>query len=314
MHGCFSSKKSLVSLVLHILRNWDSEPFFFGMSFLYGQQVSSTLYLSETTFLGRRALQHKNMRIPLKNLQEKKYAQILCYPEYDLNQLTKRLEELKGLGVKALEFSGESKAFNVPVLGKGCVGIVVTAHTDQGKAALKIRRVDADRAGMHNEAEMLRKANSIEVGPSLLGVTMNFLLMEFIEGTLLPKWVKLTGGKGIEDRIRKVLLCILEQCWRLDEDGLDHGELSTAPKHVLVDMNDKPCIVDFETASSERRVSNVTSICQYVFMESAVARMVGGKLGEVDRAQLIETLRSYKKARSREDFEDLLEVCELSEV
>ena len=284
------------------------------MSFLYGQQISSTLYLSETTFLSRRALQHKNMRIPLKNLQEKKYAQILCYPKYDLNQLTKRLEELKGLGVKALEFSGESTVFNVLVLGKGCVGIVVTAHTDQGKAALKIRRVDADRAEMQHEAEMLRKANSIEVGPNLLGVTMNFLLMEFIEGTLLPKWVELASGKGIRDRIRKVLLCILEQCWRLDEDGLDHGELSTAPKHVLVRGDDRPCLVDFETASVNRRVSNVTSICQYLFLGSHFSEMIEAKLGKISKAHLLEILRNYKRGRTRESFESILDICKLRKV
>ena len=314
MHGCFSSKKSLVSLVLHILRNWDSEPFSFGMSFLYGQQFSSTLYLSETTFLCRRALQHKNMRVPLENLQEKKYAQILCYPKYDLNQLPKRLKELKGLGVKALEFSGESRAFNVPVLGKGCVGIVVTAHTGQGKAALKIRRVDADRAEMQHEAEMLRKANSIEVGPNLLGVTGNFLLMEFIEGTLLPKWVKLASGKEMGIRIRKVLRCTLEQCWRLDEAGLDHGELSTAPKHVLVRVSDRPCLVDFETASVNRRVSNVTSICQYLFMGSHFSEIIGGQLGKINKVHLLGVLRNYKRGRTRESFNNILDICKLRKV
>jgi putative serine/threonine protein kinase len=254
------------------------------------------------------------MRIPLKNLQEKKYAQILCYPKYDLNQLTKRLEELEGLGVKALEFSGESRVFNVPVLGKGCVGVVVTAHTDQGKAALKIRRVDADRAEMQHEAEMLRKANSIEVGPSLFGVTGNFLLMEFIDGTLLPKWVKLASGKGMGLKIRKVLRSILEQCWRLDEDGLDHGELSTAPKHVLVRVNDKPCLVDFETASVNRRVSNVTSICQYLFLGSHFSEMIKDKLGKISKSHLLEILRNYKRGRTRESFENILDICKLRKV
>ena len=257
---------------------------------------------------------HQNEQIPLEQLNEEKYAQILCYPKYDLKELRKRLEELKRLGIKTLEFSGGKTAFNVPILGKGCVGIVVAAHTKRRKVALKIRRIDADRAGMQHEAEMLRKANTVRVGPNLLDVTENFLLIEFVEGALLPKWVEMLSGKGTRNRIRRVLRNILEQCWRLDEEGLDHGELSTAPKHILVRLNDEPCIVDFETASVNRRVSNVTSICQYLFLGSHVAKMIKRKLGKIDKAQLIETLRNYKQGHTGENFENILNTCKLRKV
>ena len=210
--------------------------------------------------------------IPLKRLLEKKYVEILCYPRYDLKEAENRLRELKKLGVKALEFAGEKKAFGVYVLGKGYVGIVVAVYTDAGKAALKIRRVDADRAGMQHEAEMLKRANDVGVGPRLLDVTENFLLMEFIEGARLPKWIETLKGRGTKARIHKVLQDVLAQCWRLDRVGLDHGELSQAPKHIIVRANDTPYIVDFETASINRKVSNVTSICQYLFIGSQLAK------------------------------------------
>ncbi|MGD8507240.1 MAG: RIO1 family regulatory kinase/ATPase [Candidatus Bathyarchaeota archaeon] len=247
----------------------------------------------------------------MKGLIEKRYVEVLCYPRYDQKEARKRLEELKKLGVKALEFAGEKKAFDVYVLGKGYVGIVVAAYTDVGKAALKIRRVDADRAGMHHEAEMLKKANDVGVGPKLLRVAEDFLLMEFIEGTPLPKWVEALKGRGTRARVHWVLQDILEQCWRLDEASLDHGELSWAPKHVIVDVDGKPYIVDFETASSDRRVSNVTSICQYIFLGSKLAKTMKGKLGEVDTGSLIHCLRDYKQERTRENFEKVLIVCGL---
>ena len=56
-----------------------------------------------------------------------------------------RIEELQQLGVEALEFSGKAAAANVPVLGKGYVGVVVVAHVRGEKVALKMRRIDADR-------------------------------------------------------------------------------------------------------------------------------------------------------------------------
>jgi putative serine/threonine protein kinase len=247
----------------------------------------------------------------LERLIEEAYACVICYPRYDLKELKRRLKELERLSVKAVEFAGEKRAFNLPVLGKGCVGIVVASQTDKGKVALKIRRVDADRAGMQREAEMLERANGVDLGPKLINATENFLVMEFIEGTLLPQWIKALKGRGTKARIRQVLLAVLEQCWRLDQAGLDHGELSRAPKHIIVDENDNPRILDFETASIARRVSNVTSMCQFLFIGSHVAKMIRRKFGEVNREELVKALRGYKENRSRENFTKILSVCKL---
>jgi putative serine/threonine protein kinase len=252
--------------------------------------------------------------VPLKQLLDEKYGKIMCYPRHDLKELRRRIKELKKLGVIAIEFAGDKTAFNVPVLGKGYVGVVVTAITDQGKVALKIRRVDADRTGMQYEAEMLRKANSIGVGPHLLDVTENFLLMEFVKGTLLPQWIETLEGKETKSRVRKVLRVVLEQCWRLDGTGLDHGELSRAPKHIIIDVNNNPYLIDFETASLHRRVSNVTSICQFLFMRSQVAKTIIKKLGEISQEELIKALKTYKQQRTRENFEKILSVCGLHDV
>ena len=251
---------------------------------------------------------------PLERLREKRYSQVICYPRYDSGELGRRLKELKKLRVWMVEFAGEKRAFGVPVLGKGCVGVVVAAHTDKGRVALKIRRVDADRAGMRHEVEMLRRANAVGVGPKLLDATENFLLMEFIEGRLLPQWAEELMGRGTRARIRRVLRAVLEQCRRLDEAGVDHGELSRAPKHIIVDTDDNPWIVDFETASIARRVSNVTSICQYLFVGSRAAKTIKRKLGKIDREELIKALRNYKHERTREKFNKILSVCRLRNV
>lgn len=114
------------------------------------------------------------------------YAGILCYPRPEKAELKKRLKELQKLGVEALEFRGEKRVSNVNVLGKGCVGIVLRAYVRKKKTALKVRRLDADRSRMLHEAEMLEKANSVGVGPKLLGFTSNLLSMQLVEGSLLP--------------------------------------------------------------------------------------------------------------------------------
>ncbi|UCC58481.1 MAG: serine/threonine protein kinase [Candidatus Bathyarchaeum sp.] len=251
--------------------------------------------------------------VSLKGLREKKYCQVLCYPRCEPEDLGRRLTELERLKVNAVEFTGEKRVFEVPVLGKGCVGIVVVAYTSLGRAALKIRRVDADRKGMFHEGEMLKRANAVKVGPQLLEVSENFLLMEFIEGIHLPQWIESLWGSDVQSRFRMVLHNVFEQCYRLDEAGLDHGELSNAPKHILVDADDQPFLVDFETASTNRKVSNVTSVCQYLFFRSQVAEKVKIKLGKIDEKELIKTLRTYKRERTREKFEKILKKCRLQE-
>ncbi len=246
--------------------------------------------------------------ITIEKLSEEPYASILCYPKPTRAELKKRLRELRRLRVETLEFSGEKQAFNIPVLGKGCVGIVTIAYRNGEKVALKIRRVDAGRSGMRQEAEMLKKANSVGVGPRLLCVSKDFLLMQFVDGDLFPKWVEKRRGKK---QIRKVLREVLEQCWRLDKAGLDHGELSYAPKHIIIDKSDVPFIVDFETASLNRKPSNVTSICQFLFISGLVAKQMAEKLGGKDEKAIIEALRRYKSDRTRENFETVLEACSL---
>lgn len=255
-----------------------------------------------------------NELVPLKRLSDEKYGKVLCYPKHDSKELNRRIKELKELGVRAVEFTGEKSAFDVAVIGKGYVGVVVAAHANKEKIALKIRRVDADRTGMHHEARMLKRANAVGVGPTLLDATENFLVMEFVGSRLLPQWIEELKEKETRSKIRKLLRDVLEQCWRLDEAGLDHGQLSRAPKHIVIDENDTPYLVDFETASDNRRVSNVTSISQYLLIGSQVAKKIKKEVGEIDRTQLIAALMNYKRQRTRENFEEILDICGLYKI
>jgi putative serine/threonine protein kinase len=246
--------------------------------------------------------------VTLDQLREEPYASVVCYPRGGKVELRRRLEEMRKLGVSGLIFAGEKQVFGLPVLGKGCVGIVVIARVDGKDVALKIRRTDADRARMQREAHLLAKANAVCVGPQLLRVSRNFLLMQLIDGSLLPHWIE---NKPSKLKVMKVVRSILEQCYRLDETGLDHGELSHAPKHVIIARRDKPFIVDFETASLGRRPSNVTSMCQFLFLSSQVGTQIAEQLGMMDQEAVLDALRRYKSDRSCGNFEDVMLACGL---
>jgi len=248
--------------------------------------------------------------VPLSELSGEQHGGIICYPRFDNEEFRLRLKELRRLGVSAIEFSGRTKISDLIVLGKGHVSVVVVAYVDRARYALKIRRVDADRPDMSHETEMLKMANKVGVGPKFYGATKNFILMEFVEGVNLPEWVKMVKGRGRRDRVRRVLRSILEDCWKLDKSGLDHGELSRAPKHVIVE-GDRPRIIDFESASMTRRATNVTSICQFLFIGSQVAESLTKILPSISRGRLTEALRGYKVEPRRERLQKILEVCGL---
>lgn len=247
--------------------------------------------------------------VPAAQLREEPYASVLCFPKPDEAQVQSRIAELQSLGVEALEFGGKASLFGVPVpvLGKGFVGIVVVAHVKGERVAVKIRRLDADRADLLHEAAMLAKANGVGVAPRRVGASKNFLLMQLIDGDILPDWLKTHSE---EAEVQRVLRAALEQCFRLDELGLDHGELSKAPKHVLVDRHFVPWIVDFETASDTRKPANVTALCSYLFAgNSEVARTLAQMLRKPNWQKTLEALKKYRRSRSRQTFDAILQAC-----
>jgi putative serine/threonine protein kinase len=247
--------------------------------------------------------------VPVDQLEKESYASLLCFPKYTESELRGRLAELVGLGVSALEFFGNASVYGVrvPVLGKGFVGIVVAAQVQGMRVAVKIRRTDADRADLLHEAEMLAKANSVGVAPRLVGASRNFLLMQLIDGDILPRWLKESREKAA---VRGVLKLVLEQCFWLDQIGLDHGELSKAPKHVIVDGVGEPWIVDFESASLSRKPANVSAMGNFLFTsQSEVARRVAEILGARSKETIINALGDYKRCGVKENFEAIIRVC-----
>jgi len=247
--------------------------------------------------------------VSLDGLLKTRAALLLCYPRLDIDEAERRLQELRLLEVEAFELRGRHKVGEIPVLGKGHVGVVVMVRFDGASAALKIRRVDADRESFAAEAESLRVANRVSVGPKLLGASVNFLLMELIEGEYLTEWVE--GLRPSDDYcLRHVLRHLFDKTRRLDMAGLDHGELSRAHRHVIV-AGDEPRIIDFESASTGRRVANVTSIANYIFFNRGMRGRVGRILSVPESEALIEVLRRYKRSPTDVNYSRLLDLCGL---
>ncbi len=247
--------------------------------------------------------------VPLSKLIDEPYSLILGYPKATKSELSKRILELRKLRIKGIIFSGTTTLNNLNVLGKGYVGVVVLSNQGKKTVALKIRRMDSSRSEMESEAKLLRLANEIDVGPKLLDNSKNFIIMEYLEGKKIIDWIRDLKGKGSAAKLRSMIRKVLEDCYSLDKIRLDHGELSHIHKHVIV--GEKICIIDFESASVNRRSSNVTSATQSIFIGSGIANLVKKIIKQPNRKKLIASLKKYKNDQSRKNFEAVLQVLEL---
>ena len=236
------------------------------------------------------------------DIRSSKFLRLMLYPRFSQSEYEKRIAELKSLGITSIVLDGRTIVNGIRVAGKGCVGLVVKAKSGSKVYALKIRRTDADRKTMDNEARLQLAANSVGVGPRLEGHTKNLIAMDFIEGQSIIDWLDDNTGKS---KIRTVARAILEQCFSLDRASIDHGELSRLARHVIVSST--PYIVDFESASTIRKTCNVTAATQGIFLHGIIASKVKNSLGDTDREKVIDALRRYKNSQNKESFEVLLD-------
>jgi len=210
---------------------------------------------------------------------------------------------------RSISFQGELQVGTISILGKGYVGVVVLGKIGRKKVAVKIRRSDSPRKNLKKEAELLKITNRSNVGPKLVGFSKNFLVMEYLDGKKIGDWIASLKKKGSSSQLKTVINKVLEDCYSLDRIGLDHGELSNITKHVIV--GNKTTIIDFESSSTDRKVSNVTSATQALCIGSRISKMVGGMYKIPKKEKMISVLREYKQKQTRDSFEKLLDVLKL---
>jgi len=248
--------------------------------------------------------------ISIKKFTDEPYSKILGYPKATSRQIKSRINELEKLKIKSISLTGPTTIGKLAILGKGYVGVVVLAKKGNKQIALKIRRTDSQRKEMKDEATLLKLVNSVNVGPKMFAVSKNFLVMEYLEGIKISEWVDLLKGTGSAKKLKSTIRNSLEDCYRLDQIGFDHGELSNISKHVIVGKT-KSTIIDFESSSTKRRPSNVTSITQAFFIGSGIARKAQKIYKNPSKEQIIKVLKQYKQEKTQENFEKLLKILKL---
>jgi len=250
--------------------------------------------------------------ISVEQLREEPYRILLSYPKVSDERVERLAREIKAAGVERVIFTGKTKVDGLNVLGKGCTAIVFAAQTVYGKAAVKVLRVDSGRGSLEGEAVFLGRVNRHGIGPKLYYSSKDFLVLEYVEGKRIWDYVMELKGRGAAGRLRRVVKAMLEQAYILDREGVAHHELSNPLKHVIVASDERPVIIDFESATENRRYSNLTSLAQSLFVGGKISPKIRRVMNIKDVDRIVSALKEYKARRDEEAFKKVLESARIN--
>lgn len=177
------------------------------------------------------------------------------------------------------EFLKQEKLKLIKKTAKGHSSEIFLVKKGKKNFALKIEKIKSTRFKMaERETENLIKANSVKIGPLIYGFDLKkrIILMEFIKGKTFFSWLfGLKKNKENKIKLKKFIENLMLQAEKLDEIGLDHGQLAGRGVNILVKKN-FPVIIDFEKASLKRKCHNKTVLESFLFKnpDSKITRKV----------------------------------------
>ncbi len=240
-------------------------------------------------------------------LSSHKLVDLLCYPKFCSDEYQSRISELRSLKIKFVILEGPTVLNSVHIIGKGNEGLVLKVRDFASNTmAVKIRRTDSCRNEMENEFNFYKYVNLHNIGPKVHLHTKNIMLMECIEGIPAKKWF--LSCRPNPDLVRHIVIDILNQCYVLDGMGIDHGQLNKLDNHVIISPDGLKCtIVDFESASSKRKVNNVTSALQGLIFKGYISEQVNAFHNyHNSKTTFLNLLSMYKHEKCRKNFEKIL--------
>lgn len=150
---------------------------------------------------------------------------------------------------------------NVEILDKGKHGLVYKAEYKHQMVAIKVKLPSSKSENTAIlEANYLKKVNEFNIGPKLIENNEDYVVMEFIDGIRIDKFLE-TANK--EDKI-KVIKDVLKQLELLDKNNINKSELTNPYKHIIVQENLKPVLIDFERARFTMKPQNVNQFKEYL--------------------------------------------------
>lgn len=216
----------------------------------------------------------------------------LDYPIYSLKRASLLEKSLFCKGIDKIYSYGKTEVGSDRAIGKGVTSIIFLGSYKKKKVTIKIERPDSKRKGsIKKEALFLIEANKYGVGPNIYANDERFIIMEYIEGSLL-----IDGNFDNKD-----IYDILRQCNSLDLSRIDHRQIQGG-KHII--CGKRNVIIDFEKAHYSNTPKNVTSFLSMCFLSDCLVRERVKELFTFDEEYIKTLLKEYKSNYNIESLID----------
>jgi release factor glutamine methyltransferase len=127
--------------------------------------------------------------------------------------------------------------------------------------AIKTKREDSQAMGrIENEVNWLKILNKKGIGPKLLFSSKTYFAYKFVEGELFLDWIK----TATKEEILTVIKNLLNQCYVMDNIGVNKEEMHHPHKHIYITKNNNPVMIDFERCSRTENPKNVTQFVEFL--------------------------------------------------
>ncbi len=230
-----------------------------------------------------------------KLLESKKiFFEELYVPLIEKSDLLKRFEKA---GLKDIRKFSHGKR-----------GIILKAQYKTKQAAVKIKKPESKAIGrIKNEIKFLKILNKRKIGPRLIKHNEDYLIYEFIDGIFIPEFLEKADNK----QIKKVLKDVFGQMHLLDKLKINKEEMHHPYKHVIVNKNLKPILIDFERANHTSKPHNATQFCQYI-ISGNITGILTKKGFKINKNKVINLAKKYKKNINNNNFKNILKELSLA--
>ena len=209
--------------------------------------------------------------------------------------LVRKSDLLNELGSKHLK--------DIKFFAKGKRGIVYKADYLEKKVAIKVESpMSKAVARIKNEINMLKELNRYGIGPEFYFSDTTWFVMDFIEGERIIDFLKNASAR----HARQAVINVLKQLFELDYLGINKEELNHPYKHIIIDRNLHPVLIDFERAKKTINPKNISQFVQFLISKK-INLILDEKRIYINKRKMLEIVNSYKKNLDKEHFQSIID-------
>ena len=222
---------------------------------------------------------------------------------------TPLLHELERKGIEQIHYFTHGKRGNIytgfwnnnisdkKILSKKLIQVAIKTKRKESQAVERIS----------NEIKWLKIINKHNLGPHLLFYGQNYFVYEFVEGEFILDWIakikktnpnpnpKTNTSTNTKTKLTKMLTAVLRQCFLLDQLKINKEEMHRPLKHIVINNENQPVLLDFERCSQTDKPKNVTQLVEFLVRSKFIKREVALPL-----------LKKYKKDINQKNFEKII--------